>query len=746
MVKNAGRNLQENSRISLSLLKVRRKAGRHSIRRRKRCAVDSQHQVFKRSTTTATTSVIVKATAASVPFSSNDGGSGSRSRGFDDRSRVEYSTSIRRGCREESQDVQAKQKDCPQIASEAAFKSTVEDIPPKEIADANETAASGAGGGGGTISLSTKGMLTEGIIKLSMDKVALKITADGHLILFRKDSRNGVTTEKQITKAKVKIPLPDPSIDALPWSIVHDEEDTDTISIMWPKRATLRIMPAAGCKNTNLENHEDKWKGGGLMNTGFVFLFTTHGGEETSEVTVDMTSSGRWYGGGHLMKQHWPLNNGCWEVGPFMPFDNGPNGINTLIHPHWVTTSGLLVVANPDTPFLHVGMNTPQRKKPGSKARSRKWGVGIQNWTRQILPLPDSLNLHTLYGEADGQLHLQARSNYKCDTVSHPLRYWTGLSSSQGDPSIEFALSANKNVKEATRMAFNLLKAPHKPPPTEILKAPIWTTWARYHEDVDQSKVLEFASEIMSKDLPRSVMEIDDKWQAHYGDISFCPKKFPDPKAMVDELHRAGFKVTVWVMPFIEEKSEAYKIGKDLGYFIAEDETTASPSGGFVENLIGLISGTLKPGFFRWWHSQPVVALDVTNPEAVEWFVGRLRLLQETCNIDGFKFDAGEPCFLPGRFRTHRPISSPSEYTRLYVQEVASKFELAEVRTGHCTQSASLLTRMGDRFSTWDLGNGLQSIIPTLLTSSVLGYPFCLPDMVGGNAYFGKNPDSELMV
>lgn len=102
-------------------------------------------------------------------------------------------------------------------------------------------------------------------------------------------------------------------------------------------------------------------------------------------------------------------------------------------------------------------------------------------------------------------------------------------------------------------------------------------------------------------------------------------------------------------------------------------------------------------------------------------------------------------CFLPDRFQTHSPIVSPSEYTRLWVEEVASKFEVAEVRTGHKTQSAPLLTRMGDRFSTWDLGNGLRSLIPTLMTSSVLGYAFCLPDMVGGNAYFGRTPNGELM-
>ena len=159
-----------------------------------------------------------------------------------------------------------------------------------------------------------------------------------------------------------------------------------------------------------------------------------------------------------------------------------------------------------------------------------------------------------------------------------------------------------------------------------------------------------------------------------------------------------------------------------------------------------VVTGGLKPGFFRWWHREPVVALDVTNPRAVDWFVRRLRSLQSKYGIDGFKFDAGEPCFLPGKFRTHRPVRSPSEYTRLWVEEVASRFEMAEVRTGHKTQSAPLLTRMGDRFSTFGLGNGLQSLIPTLLTSGVLGYPFVLPDIVGGNAYFGCSPDAELLV
>lgn len=59
---------------------------------------------------------------------------------------------------------------------------------------------------------------------------------------------------------------------------------------------------------------------------------------------------------------------------------------------------------------------------------------------------------------------------------------------------------------------------------------------------------------------------------------------------------------------------------------------------------------------------------------------------------------------------------------------------------------SSLTPAAGDRFSEWGLDNGLHSTVTTLLTSAVLGYPFCLPDMIGGNAYFGKSPNTELMV
>ena len=53
---------------------------------------------------------------------------------------------------------------------------------------------------------------------------------------------------------------------------------------------------------------------------------------------------------------------------------------------------------------------------------------------------------------------------------------------------------------------------------------------------------------------------------------------------------------------------------------------------------------------------------------------------------------------------------------------------------------------MLDKQSVWDYSDGLQTLIPTALMMSIAGYPFVLPDMIGGNAYSGQFPSKELFI
>jgi alpha-glucosidase (family GH31 glycosyl hydrolase) len=134
----------------------------------------------------------------------------------------------------------------------------------------------------------------------------------------------------------------------------------------------------------------------------------------------------------------------------------------------------------------------------------------------------------------------------------------------------------------------------------------------------------------------------------------------------------------------------------------------------------------------------------VSNPAALDWFLARLRALQDSTGLDGFKFDAGEAIFLPRDAVTHTP-AHPNDYPHRYVNFVANHFSLCEVRAGWQNQSAPIFFRQWDKTTGWGLDNGLHSVLTGILSLALTGYPFVLPDMIGGNAY-NESPDAELMI
>jgi alpha-glucosidase (family GH31 glycosyl hydrolase) len=249
---------------------------------------------------------------------------------------------------------------------------------------------------------------------------------------------------------------------------------------------------------------------------------------------------------------------------------------------------------------------------------------------------------------------------------------------------------------------------------------PIWTTWAEYKRDISQEVVLDYAKRIAGYGYRRSVIEIDDIWQRAYGDLLFDPVTFPDPRAMVDELHRLGFAVTLWVPWFLNPDSALYADARARGYLLA--------------------GGELVP----WW-CEPERGgglLDCANPDALEWFVSHLRALCAATGVDGFKFDGGEASWIREALRSpHINANALSDGWA----SLAARFEYSEARTGWWAQRHGVPMRQWDKFSTWGTDNGLASVVPQALAMSLIGYPYVLPDMVGGNEY-GNECTPELMV
>ena len=95
--------------------------------------------------------------------------------------------------------------------------------------------------------------------------------------------------------------------------------------------------------------------------------------------------------------------------------------------------------------------------------------------------------------------------------------------------------------------------------PDELLfRCPQYNTWIELMYDQNQADILKYARGIRDNGFPAGVLMVDDNWQQNYGQWDFKQNKFPDAKAMIASLHADGFKVMLWICPFVHTNSEAY--------------------------------------------------------------------------------------------------------------------------------------------------------------------------------------------
>ena len=128
--------------------------------------------------------------------------------------------------------------------------------------------------------------------------------------------------------------------------------------------------------------------------------------------------------------------------------------------------------------------------------------------------------------------------------------------------------------------------------------------------------------------------------------------------------------------------------------------------------------------------------IDFTNPAASKAYFDRLNRFKSKYGIESFKFDGAEANWTPNSRQFYKQSVNPDFYGQIYAQAATRTVGNGlEVRIGLHTQELPIFVRMLDKDSVVGYDNGLQTLIPTALTFGLLGYPFILPDMIGGNAY-----------
>lgn len=277
---------------------------------------------------------------------------------------------------------------------------------------------------------------------------------------------------------------------------------------------------------------------------------------------------------------------------------------------------------------------------------------------------------------------------------------------------------AGDSLRDAFLFASQTYFPPSGKMPDKLLfSAPQYNTWIELMYDQNQADILKYARAIRDNGFPPGVLMIDDNWQQNYGQWDFRKNKFPDAKGMVRTLHGQGFKVMLWVCPFVHTNSAAYADLARRGLLLKD-------AGGGV-------------ALVKWWNGKGAL-LDFTQPEAVAWFRSQLDHLQATYKVDGFKFDGGDSSFYQGTIAS-RPVC-PNTHSELF-GKIGLDYPLNEYRAMWKMGGQPLVERLRDKNHSWD---DLQKLVPNMLLAGLMGYPFCCPDMIGGGEYKSFQPGSTL--
>lgn len=329
-------------------------------------------------------------------------------------------------------------------------------------------------------------------------------------------------------------------------------------------------------------------------------------------------------------------------------------------------------------------------------SNTKEYNLERQNENNQIVPLLISSKGRYVYGEHP------FRFSFRNDTLLLHSNF-EKLSVVQG----------GKNLREAYLAASTKhFPASGKIPEELFFSKPQYNTWIELMYNQNQADIEAYAQQVLANGFPTGIFMIDDNWQNHYGNFDFKAAKFPDPKGMMERLHSAGFKIMLWVSPYVTADSPEARFLEEKGYLIKE-------------------RGKDTPAILRWWNGSSA-CFDLTNPAAFEYLKQQLYDTQKKYGVDGFKFDAGDVMYMCGdNLEFFNPSANAAVFSQKWA-EMGLYFPYNEYRTSFKMGGQPLVQRLGDKPYSWD---AVSWLIPDMIAAGLLGHAYTCPDMIGGGAY-----------
>ncbi|KAK6194675.1 hypothetical protein SNE40_000266 [Patella caerulea] len=322
-------------------------------------------------------------------------------------------------------------------------------------------------------------------------------------------------------------------------------------------------------------------------------------------------------------------------------------------------------------------------------------GVGL--FVDNSVPLQVSIN----HGE---EKYLCLKSDYTNSNV-YP-------NPENNPPVLKYTVCKAPDVMQVHKYLFKKsFDLPLDMPDADIMRYPKWSTFSRFRQNVSQSRVLTLVNNIKKYKFPISQLDIEEGYERGIGDFHFNDKLFRNSHQMIGEFKEAKYKVITSVNPFVDNNSVSFAEAGSHKYFMKGDNQQL---------------------FNFSFRNKTVSLVDFTNPEALKWFKTKLDALKTEYLMDSFKFIFGEASFISTATHSSTILHNPCEFTTKYVELAHTFGKQVIVTAAHQTQKYPVYVEIGARSSTWSSVDGLPSLIPTVLTYGILGYPFVIPGPIGG--------------
>lgn len=276
--------------------------------------------------------------------------------------------------------------------------------------------------------------------------------------------------------------------------------------------------------------------------------------------------------------------------------------------------------------------------------------------------------------------------------------------------------------------------------PEKFFTTAQYNTWMEFTYNPTQKSVLAYAHAIVDNGYEPGILIIDEGWSIHYGTWEFDFVKFPDPKAMLDELHALGFTVMLWLVPYVTLDGRDYL--ELTAPWVSKMEGKE-----YARKLVRQPNGQVA--IARWWNGTSGV-YNMCEEADRAWLDAQLQHLMRDYGVDGFKFDGGNiGSFAKERWVTEPPKETAEELNKAW-NDFGARYTYHEYKDTYGRSGRAVIQRIQDKDHAWE-DKGLQSLVPTAIVQGLLGYPYICPDMVGGGQWhFNLDPtfkaDEELFV